>query len=355
MNDKYHPIENWHSVPQYVRDAFDRRQISRATHYTKFGFHRPILSAGDDRDRFIVKGKKVFHWGGGNSFMNFLESHLLQELGTPFRQDFGHPLNVWWQAMRTQADARQHLGPERGLMSTVAALSFFTVAYDLFVIADNTELRDRLLKSLRVADQFHGARYELMIAACLIRAGFKFTFSNEENFNSRHCDGYAVHSRTGRNYAIEMKTKGRTGILGKPGTSPPSGTMKGNVSRQLREALSKPADTERLIFIDMNLPPSPHWQGDGVWWQRDAVTSKRSVEEQPGHLPHNLSGFVIFTNIPSNHLPPTDFYVGLENVFTGYNQPNFATDLPLLGDAHPDIADLFDAFRNHDVIPQTFE
>ena len=58
--------------------------------------------------------------------------------------------------------------------------------------------------------------------------------------------------------------------------------------------------------------------------------------------------------MPSNYLPLDEFYIGLEIAFAGYNQPNFAADMPLLGHAYPDIADLFDAFRNHDLMPQTF-
>jgi hypothetical protein len=349
------PIENWHTTPERVRDAFNRRQIDRVNHYSNHGFHRPPLVAGNDQDRFIVRGGKVIHWGGGDNFMNFLESDLLRELGEPFRRNISHPLHIWWQAMRAQAKSRHHLGPERGLMSTVPVLSFFTVAHDLFVIADNSEPRERLLKSLRVADQFHGARYELMIAACLVRAGFSFAFSDEEDLSSGHSDGLATHRRTGKRYAVEMKTKSWPGVLGKSGERPPVETMKGNVSRQLREALAKPADAERLIFIDMNLPPPPHdWQGEGVWWQGDAVASKRAVEEQPGNVPRDATGFVIFTNMPSNHLPLDEFYIGLETAFTGYNQPNFSADMPLLGDAYPEIADLFDAFRNHDLMPQKF-
>jgi len=276
-------------------------------------------------------------------------------MGDAFRDNPQHPLHGWWNAMRAQAATRASLGPKRGLTSTVAVLSFFTVAHDLFVLADNTEPRQRLLKALRVPDQFHGARYELMIAACLVRAGFDFTFSDEDDLTSSHSDGTAVHKRTGKRYAVEMKTKGRPGVLGKAGERPSPDAMKGNVSRQLREALQKPAEDERLIFIDMNLPPGPpDWQGEGIWWQYDAVESKRAVERQPGKAPADATGFIVFTNMPSNQMPPDDYYIGLETAFTDYNKPGFAADMPLLGQAYPDIADLFDAFRNHDLMPQTF-
>ncbi len=167
--------------------------------------------------------------------------------------------------MRAQAEARHHASAEGKIVSTVAVLSFFTVAHDLFIIADNAKPRERLLKSLKVADQFHGARYELMIAACLVRAGFSIEFSDEADSNRRHGDGTAHHRRTGRRYSIEMKAKGRAGILGKPGLRPSAEEMKRDVSRLIRDALEKPADSERLIFVDMNLPaPSPGWSGDGI-------------------------------------------------------------------------------------------
>ena len=348
------PIENWHTTPQHVRDAFDRQQKARAEHYAIHGLHRPPLVTGEGGGRLVVRGEKVIHWGGGPHFLNFLESDLLREMGEAFGQNTQHPLHVWWTAMRAQAKARQHLGANRGLASTVAVLNFLTVANDLFVIADNTNQRDRLVKSLRVADQFHGARYELMIAACLVRAGFTFEFSDEEDSTSAHCGGLAVHKRTGKRYAGEMKAKGRPGLLGKPGERPANESMKGKVDRLLREALAKPADDDRLVFIDMNLPPAPEWPGEGVWWQEDAVASIRAVEAQPGKLPAGTRGLLVFTNLPANHMMLDDYYVGPETAFTGFNRPEFTPDMPVLSESHPDIADLFNAFKNHDRIQETF-
>jgi hypothetical protein len=319
------PIENWHATSQRVRNAFDQSQMVRARHFQHVGLHRPPLIAGDEQDRFIVRGECIFHWGGGGSFLNFLEADLLREMGQAFRDNETHPLHIWWTAMRAQAEARCNVGAGGRITSTVATLSFFTVAHDLFIIVDNAKSRERLLKSLRVADQFHGARYELMIASCLVRAGFKIEFSDETDSTRRHSDATVLHPRTGRSYFVEMKTKGRPGILGKPGLRPSPDEMKRDVSRLLRDALEKPAQGERLIFIDMNLPPPPSsWSGKGLWWQNDALASIHAVEEQPGKVAANTSAFVVFTNLPSYQMPVAAYYVGLERAFTGF-QNNWGT------------------------------
>jgi hypothetical protein len=152
-----------------------------------------------------------------------------------------------------------------------------------------------------------------------------------------------------------MKAKGRPGVLGKPGARPSLNEMKRDVSRLLRDALGKPAQDERLIFVDMNLPPPPDsWSGEGVWWQHDAVASIRAVEEQPGKVGADTSAFIVFTNLPSYQMPMDDYYVGLERAFTGFRKPNFASETTLLGDRYPEIANLFDAFNAHDIVPDSF-
>ena len=232
---------------------------------------------------------------------------------------------------------------------------FLPVAHDLFIIADNAKLRQRLLKSPRVADQFHGARYELMIGSCLLRAGFATEFSDEADLTSKHSDATARHRQTGHSYFVEMKAKGRPGILGKPGARPAPDAMKHDVSRLLREALEKPAHGDRLIFLDMNLPPPPStWSGEGLSWQRDAIASIHAVEARPGKVAADASALVVFTNLPSYQMPMYDPYIGLECAFTAFRKPNFASDTTMLGDSYPDIASLFNAFNAHDIVQDSF-
>jgi hypothetical protein len=346
------PIANWHQIPQRVRDAFDRQQMNRLESFERFGFQRPALIAKVGDDRLIVRGGQVLRWDKGGTFLNFLESDLLKNMGEDLLKT-DHPIFVWWRAMREQARNLNEAGISHRLTPTVAAVNFFTVAYDLFVVADNALLRERLLKSLRVPDQFHGARYELMIAACLIRAGFRVEFSDENQLHERHPDLTAQHRKSGRYYSVEMKAKGRHGILGKPihGAAPVQPNH--DVSRLLRKALLKPADYERLILIDMNLPPASS-KDALLSWQNGAAASVKAVQSQPGKLPPGVSAFVVFTNLPSLQMPLDELYIGLERAFTGFNKPDFAEGMPTLKEAYPDIADLFQAFSFHHDIPNEF-
>ena len=144
-----------------------------------------------------------------------------------------------------------------------------------------SEPRERLLKSLRVADQFHGARHELMIASCLVRAGFTIEFSDEADSTRRHGDATAMHRQTGRSYSVEMKAKGRPGVLGHLGV------------HCLHQSSQLPGANGRLLYR----------AGGGL---------------------HRLS------------------------------EAGFRSVTALLGDRHPDIANLFDAFNSHDIVPDSF-
>jgi len=84
------------------------------------------------------------------------------------------------------------------------------------------------------------------------------------------------------------------------------------------------------------------------WFRGEYPPTPANLNDQPKRC------FRVFTDMPSNQMPPDDYYIGLETAFAGYNKPGFAADMPLLGDAYADISDVFDAFRNHDLMPQTF-
>jgi hypothetical protein len=53
-------------------------------------------------------------------------------------------------------------------------------------------------------------------------------------------------------------------------------------------------------------------------------------------------------------MPLDEYFVGLEQAFTGFRKSDFASEDTLLAERYPDIAHLFDAFNAHDIIPNEF-
>ena len=101
-------------------------------------------------------------------------------------------------------------------------------------------------------------------------------------------------------------------------------------------------------------PAPASWSSEGVWWQDGAIASIRAVEAQPSKVTSDTTAFIVFTNLPGYQMPLEDYYVRLEQAFTGFRKPDFATEKTLLGDRYQEIANLFDAFNMHDVVSDTF-
>lgn len=73
--------------------------------------------------------------------------------------------------------------------------AYMTFAYDLYVVANNARLDNRLVERLKQSDQFQGARHELFAEATCLRAGYKIEHENENGRSSRHAELSATHSR----------------------------------------------------------------------------------------------------------------------------------------------------------------
>ena len=126
----------------------------------------------------------------------------------------------------------------------------------MYLLSHNVELQDRLVKRLKDPRNFQGAYYEIIVASCLIRAGFELALEDETDGREKHCEFSATSKKTSKKYWVEAKMRsvremlGKTKLDGSPRTAKPDS----QVTKHLREALAKPAQDERLIFIDVNTP-----------------------------------------------------------------------------------------------------
>ena len=78
------------------------------------------------------------------------------------------------------------------------------------------------------------------------------------------------------------------------------------------------------------------------------------MEARPGKVAADTSALIVSTNLPSYQMPMDHYYVGLEQALTGFRKAHFRSNTMLLSDRYPDIANLFDAFNSHDIVPESF-
>jgi hypothetical protein len=73
----------------------------------------------------------------------------------------------------------------RGTLFLIPLISF---GLDLDVLFKNKRLAGNLFRRLKLTEQFHGARFELLILAHLIRQGFNITRDPKSCTGNKNCD-----------------------------------------------------------------------------------------------------------------------------------------------------------------------
>ncbi len=181
-----------------------------------------------------------------------------------------------------------------------AAQCYLGLAYGLYLLRHNVELQNRFVARLKNLGNFQGAYYELIIASSLIRTGFELALEDETDTTQKHCEFAAISRKTGKKYAVEAKMKSVAGILGKTRVdgAPPNSRPDSRVTDHLRQALRKPADGERLVFIDVNAP-APR---DGDSFTREPpswINSAASrLQRKERDLRPDERAYVFITSIP---------------------------------------------------------
>lgn len=292
------------------------------------------------------------------TWYGFLYNLLGEEIGSDWFADelqkpkgSRHVLADWYQIVcERESDQHGHFtrhDPEAEIGTTLA---FRSIAYDIFCLLQAMNLSSKLLARLRHPEQFEGARYELWVAATLARAGFTIEFLDEDDRSSKHGEGVATHTATGKKFWIEAKRRHRIGfdyLRAFLDRLP----LKVD-ARLVAEAMKKPADDDRLIFVDVNRPP---WEGaaGAAPWIDAFRRSLNLLERQPRYRNDaSKKAFVMVTNHPYHYLSNARPDSRLQFFGTAFNMPELK---PLSLDVdHPVIFELMQSINQHFAIPETF-
>lgn len=203
------------------------------------------------------------------SFEQFIVGVLINELG-----------NEWWDENRYSESPHfimkcylslydvlnRTLIPENQTENGIYAIDLdgyskylLSLAYDVASLVHSTRIPNILMKRLRNRDQFQGARYEIAIAAIFARLDFEIDFLDERvNPTQKRCD-FIVKNRVGDvKIAIEAKSRHRKGIIHQKGNFSMPETLQQDLCNIFRKAmLQATEELPFIIFIDINLPPTP--------------------------------------------------------------------------------------------------
>lgn len=318
------------------------------------GFGKPIISVESHGYRMVAVKNRLLHSQKWKTFHDFLTDYIKMAIGPawgnaeiakPFEQR--HPILVWYQKL---CEYQSTFITEPGKVSSApmsgAVAAYMHLAYDLYALDHNAELQEKLLARLRNHDNFAGARYEIHVVAILIRAGFELEFEDEEDGSTTHCEFTATYKRTGKKFSVEAKHRAATRF---------------RLIRLLYRALTKRANHQRIVFIDINTPDDATDESIPAFL-KIALDHLRLYEERNPSAKLLPPAYVLVTNRPWHH--------HLEQhaprcavLAEGFHIPEFkqGAHFPSLRhaidarEAHIEMHDLLQSLRDHSDIPSTFD
>jgi len=286
-------------VLKVLREQLQKEERRRRT----FGYVRPIVTAKFQGYRLVGVWNQLLWSKEWRTVPDFLRDYLRHLLGCewwateqnkPF--DEKHQILKWWDEMVRFQREKGILQPD-GTYETVPSgpmLAFLLLAYEVYVLKDNSTFQKRMLRRLKHPDQFQGARYEIYAAATCIRAGLKIELEDETDTRRRHPEFVAVHPPTSTRIFVEAKSRHRPGVLGRPGSLSADEQLRTGVTDLVNRALEKASGQPYVVFVDLNLPPSSRPISERPWFTE--IVNR----QQAPHAPVDFS-MILFTNFPHHY------------------------------------------------------
>jgi hypothetical protein len=219
------------------------------------------------------------------------------------------------------------------------------LAYDVFCLQIVNRLPNFLIEKLKDKIAFQSARYEIAVAAIMARAGFEIEFLDDKIKSEKHCEFIAKHKYSNVEIGVEAKSRRRKGVLNEPGEYDYNSEIRGDMWFLFRKARSqKPQNLPYLIFIDMNIRPTPDIPMDMKPWNNDIVKMVNDYGDATEENPDPFNA-VILTNF-------SYYYTGQSDTSTG-EYFVVVSKVPQTRLNNPSILDeIFESVHNYNRIPK---
>lgn len=274
---QHKPEPNLDLVRSVVAQGHRFRPLWSTLHYRPIEetFHEFLLQVvmwtfGDDwwRHELGVKGAR---------------QHVVLKWYTAFADATRRPSNT---ELRTETRVRFAMDPS----GPVQALLNF--GYDLYCLQAKNRLPD--IERLRRRKSFQSARYEIAVAAIMLRAGFDIEYL--EGSTAKQCEFIARHREARYALGIEAKSRVRPGVLNQRGSFEYDKDEK-SLLRLVRKATRQAtADTPLAVFVDVNVPPTPELAPNAKQWVRDMNAVADSLDRRTRERGYDKYALLVVTN-----------------------------------------------------------
>lgn len=291
-----------------IRQSQEKLAAQKRIQEAQQGRGKPIISGKVKEHQIVAVGNQIHSSKTWKTFIDFLGYYIRTkmtpewgnaELAKPLQDR--HTILQWYDIVcQLQAESIKKPGEPSSIKVIGALACYYGLAYSLYVIEHNVELQNRMISRLKDRSNFQGAYYELIVARALITAGFELTLEDEADRSSKHCEFAAVSKETGQKYWIEAKMRSVDGLLGKNSNNGVnSETAKKPTSelvKHLNAAFKKPADDQRIIFIDLNADMSVD-ASDGNRPAFVDMVNQRLLNYERQSLESTKTAYVFVTNM----------------------------------------------------------
>lgn len=273
LKTKLCSCRNLRQIPPEVVKELERQAQWR----TDYGHVKETIHENFAGRKWVAVGNRLVH-GNFVTFHDFLLEYIKLTLGVDWMNSElqkphaeRHVILQWFEEFE---NFRANItNGKKGIFRaqpTGIVAAYLSLAYDLYLIEHNTELRDALLLRLKDSDKFQGARYELMTAACCAMAGFTLEYENEADGSTTHVEFTAYHPVFRDRIAVEAKSKHRKDVLGfnDPTAKPLTDLARVGVTDLINAARKKHTAHPLVIFVDLNVPVTIDQENKLPWAEK---------------------------------------------------------------------------------------
>ncbi len=272
---------------------------------SRFGQINPVVHCDwAAQNKNVVAIGNTLCIGDYRNFPEFLWLYLREVLGKEWileqvelPPNERNPVIEWVVHALNTGVLQRHPANGKRFRPTGPSMCLLTLSYDLYILQHHGHVQEELIRRMK-HDDFQAARYELFVAASMVRAGFDIEFEDECDNTKKHPEFVAIDRSTGARLAVEAKSKRRHGVLGYRKDEKAENEFKLRVGGLLRKALKKKPEYPYVIFVDMNMPPQ---EGQIVErsWVSDLGATAAEADAKGGDFDEYAA--VVFTNTPQHY------------------------------------------------------